>query len=38
MQVAGETAEPARRLFITIRWYRDVNLLRANIDARRIRL
>src|ERR1700693_707244 len=38
MQVAGETTEPARRLLITIRWYRDINLLRANIDARRIRL
>jgi hypothetical protein len=38
MQVAGEAAEPARRLLITIRWYRDENLLRANIDASRIRL
>src|SRR5271166_2958316 len=38
MQIAGEAAEPARRLLIPIGWYRDVNLLRANIDARRIRL
>ena len=27
-----------RRLLILIRWYRDVNLLRANIDASCIRL
>jgi hypothetical protein len=33
MQVPGEAAESARRLFIAIRWYRDVNLLRSNIDA-----
>ncbi len=38
MEVAGEAAEPARRLLITIWWYRDENLLRANIDASRIRL
>src|SRR5713226_3417592 len=38
MKIAGETAEPARRLLITIRWYRNVNLLRTNIDASCIRL
>jgi hypothetical protein len=34
MKVAGEAAEPARRFLVTIRWYRDVNLLRSNIDGR----
>jgi len=38
MKVASEAAEPARRFLITIRWYRDVNLLCPNIDASRIRL
>ena len=38
MKVAGEAAEPPRRFLITLRRYRDVNLLRSNIDAGRIRL
>jgi hypothetical protein len=36
LRLQGE--DSARRLLITIWWYRDENLLRANIDAIRIRL